>query len=37
MTVLFSAQLLYYSLLGLIEHLETPELFVSNIKRSSWQ
>ena len=37
MTVLLSAQLLYYSLLGLIEHLENPEIFVSNIKPSSWQ
>jgi hypothetical protein len=37
MTVSFSAQLLYYSLLGLIERLANPELFVSNIKPSSWQ
>lgn len=37
MTVLFSAQLLYYSLLGLIDRLANPELFVNNIKLSSWQ
>ena len=37
MTVLFSAQLLYYSLLGLIERLANPEFFVNDVKPLSWQ